>query len=54
MRLLIVDLLAERKAFGKEGVREIISHFDNPEVFLGHLTLKIEQNMVLEKLSSFP
>ena len=34
MRLLIVDLLAERKAFGKEGVREIISHFDNPEVFL--------------------
>ncbi len=34
MRLLVVDLLAERKAFGKEGVREIISHFDNPEVFL--------------------
>lgn len=34
MRLLIVDLLAERKAFGKEGVREIISHFDNPKVFL--------------------
>ena len=34
MRLLVVDLLAERKAFGKEGVREIISHFDDPEVFL--------------------
>ena len=34
MRLLIVDLLAERQAFGKEGVREIISHFDNPEVLL--------------------
>jgi GMP synthase-like glutamine amidotransferase len=34
MRLLVVDLLAERKAFGKEGVREIVSHFDNPEVFL--------------------
>jgi len=34
MRLLVVDLLAERKAFGKEGVREIIAHFDNPEVFL--------------------
>ncbi len=34
MRLLVVDLLAERKAFGKEGVREIISHFDQPEVFL--------------------
>ena len=34
MRLLIVDLLAERKAFGKEGVREIISHFENPDVYL--------------------
>lgn len=34
MRLLVVDLLAERKAFGKEGVREIIAHFDNPEVYL--------------------
>ena len=34
MRLLVVDLLAERKAFGKEGVKEIISHFDEPEVFL--------------------
>ncbi len=34
MRLLVVDLLAERKAFGKEGVREIISHFDDPEVYL--------------------
>ena len=34
MRLLVVDLLAERKAFGKEGVREIASHFDNPEIFL--------------------
>ena len=34
MRLLVVDLLAERKAFGKEGVREIVAHFDNPEVFL--------------------
>ena len=32
MRLLVVDLLAERKAFGKEGVREIIAHFDNPDV----------------------
>ena len=34
MRLLIVDLLAERKVFGKEGVREIVSHFDDPELFL--------------------
>ena len=33
MRLLVVDLLAEQ-AFGKEGVREIIAHFDNPEVYL--------------------
>ena len=34
IRLLVVDLLAERKAFGKEGVREIVAHFDDPEVFL--------------------
>ena len=34
MKLLIVDLLAERKAFGQEGVREIISHFNEPEVYL--------------------
>ena len=34
MRLLVVDLLAERKAFGKEGVREIASHFEDPEIFL--------------------
>ena len=34
MKLLIVDLLAERKAFGQEGVREIISHFENPDVYL--------------------
>ncbi len=34
MKLLVVDLLAERKAFGKEGVREIISHFKDPEVYL--------------------
>lgn len=26
--------MAERKAFGQEGVREIISHFDNPDVYL--------------------
>jgi len=44
MRLLIVDLLAERKAFGKEGVLEIISHFDKPEVFLWspHTTTRTE------------
>ena len=34
MKLLVVDLLAERKAFGKEGVKEIISHFDDPDVYL--------------------
>jgi len=34
MKLLVVDLLAERKAFGKEGVREIISHFKDPVVYL--------------------
>ena len=33
MRLLVVSLLAE-EAFGKEGVKEIIARFDNPEVFL--------------------
>ena len=26
--------MAERKAFGQEGVREIISHFNEPEVYL--------------------
>jgi GMP synthase-like glutamine amidotransferase len=34
MKLLVVDLLAEKKSFGKEGVREVISHFENPEVYL--------------------
>ena len=34
MKLLVVDLLAERRAFGKEGVKEIISHFDDPDVYL--------------------
>ena len=32
--LLIVDLLAERKAFGEKGVEEIINHFPNHEVQL--------------------
>lgn len=32
--LLIVDLLAERKAFGEKGVEEIINHFPNHEVLL--------------------
>ncbi len=26
-RLLVVDLLAEREAFGKKGVEEIVRHF---------------------------
>lgn len=34
MRLLVVDLLAEREAFGREGVREIVQHFPAEEVFL--------------------
>ncbi len=34
MHVLVVDLLAERQSFGREGVREIISHFENPEVSL--------------------
>lgn len=34
MRLLVVDLLAEREGFGKAGVREIIHHFSPKEVFL--------------------
>ena len=44
MKLLVVDLLAERKAFGKEGVREIISHFENPEVYLWapHTTERVD------------
>ncbi|HJL97627.1 MAG TPA: hypothetical protein QF401_05685 [Candidatus Poseidoniaceae archaeon] len=44
MKLLIVDLLAERKAFGQEGVRDIISHFENPDVYLWspHTSKRIE------------
>ena len=34
MRLLVGDLLAERKGFGKGGVREIVRHFSPNEVFL--------------------
>lgn len=34
MHVLVVDLLAEREGFGREGVREIVSHFDNPMVSL--------------------
>ena len=34
MRLLVVDLLAEREAFGKVGVREIVRHFTPTEIFL--------------------
>ena len=34
MRLLVVDLLAEREAFGRAGVLEMINHFSADEVFL--------------------
>ncbi len=34
MRLLVVDLLAEREAFGRVGVSEIVRHFTPSEVFL--------------------
>jgi len=34
MRLLVVDLLAEREAFGRVGVSEIVRHFTPNEVFL--------------------
>jgi GMP synthase-like glutamine amidotransferase len=34
VRLLVVDLLAEREGFGKAGVREIVHHFSPEEVFL--------------------
>lgn len=34
VRLLVVDLLAEREAFGRAGVREIVHHFGAKEVFL--------------------
>ena len=33
-RLLVVDLLAEREAFGKKGVEEIVRHFPGHEVLL--------------------
>ena len=34
VRLLVVDLLAEREAFGRVGVAEIVDHFSPTEVFL--------------------
>ncbi len=34
MHILVVDLLAERQAFGREGVREILSHFNSSKVSL--------------------
>ena len=34
MRLLVVDLLAEREGFGRAGVREIVHHFSPEEVYL--------------------
>ena len=33
-QLLVVDLLAEREAFGKKGVEEIVRHFPEHEVLL--------------------
>lgn len=33
-RLLVVDLLAEREAFGKKGVEEIVRHFPGHEILL--------------------
>tara|TARA_B100000674_G_scaffold233036_1_gene191611 strand:+ start:4241 stop:4918 length:678 start_codon:yes stop_codon:yes gene_type:complete len=33
-KLLVVDLLAEREAFGKKGVEEIVRHFPNHEIML--------------------
>ena len=33
-RLLVVDLLAEREAFGKYGTAEIVRHFPEHEIFL--------------------
>ena len=34
LKLLVVDLLAEREAFGKKGVEEIVRHFPDHEVLL--------------------
>ena len=33
-KLLVVDLLAERIAFGEKGVEEIVRHFPNHEIIL--------------------
>ena len=33
-KLLVVDLLAEREAFGKKGVEEIIRHFPDHDILL--------------------
>ena len=39
-KILVVDLLAEREAFGKKGVEEIVRHFPGHEaVSYTHLTL---------------
>ena len=44
MHILVVDLLAERVAFGRSGVKEILSHFLNPQVSLWspHTTERVE------------
>tara|TARA_B100000767_G_scaffold271715_1_gene297893 strand:- start:4191 stop:4847 length:657 start_codon:yes stop_codon:yes gene_type:complete len=44
MHILIVDLLAERQAFGREGVREILAPFDSPTVSLWspHVTQRVD------------
>lgn len=44
MHILVVDLLAERRAFGREGVREILSHFDSAKVSLWspHVTERVD------------
>ena len=46
--LLVVDLLAEREAFGKHGTAEIIRHFPGYEIFLWSPHTRTGMNMDME------
>ena len=49
MKLLVVDLLAERVAFGEKGVEEIIDIFLATKSYYGHLILMSQEIIVRKK-----
>ena len=49
VRLLVVDLLAEREAFGRVGVAEIVDHFSPTDVFFGLHTHRTVSTTVSER-----